>query len=269
MADWILVPCLVQLRDEFNLIAPDRDKKSDGSIGDPAHEERESDHNRDESGNVPIRDPDRINEVHAIDIDVDLRVPGLSMEKVVQFLLTRCRSGAEKRLRYIIYNRRIWSASNGWRQQSYTGSNPHDKHGHFSSSYETKHEASTASWHLEELTDVAFTDEDGTALVKKVRGTREFLSDTQVMLIGQDAAARLAPVLGRIEVALSRAEAALKLELADVAPTAEQNAAAVLAALGNRVGETPETTAAKIRAALEPVLGDRAEAVFQLIGEAK
>ena len=78
MASWILVPCLVKLRSEFNAIAPDRDKSSDGSIGDAAHQDSQSDHNPDETGNVPIRDAYKVNEVHAIDVDVDLRVPGLS-----------------------------------------------------------------------------------------------------------------------------------------------------------------------------------------------
>jgi hypothetical protein len=73
------------------------------------------------------------------------------MEKVVQFLLGRCRSGAEKRLRYIIYNRRIWSASSGWVQKTYTGASPHTEHAHFSASYITSLEASTASWHLEDI----------------------------------------------------------------------------------------------------------------------
>ncbi|MCY1141388.1 hypothetical protein OWR29_25600 [Actinoplanes sp. Pm04-4] len=159
MASWILVPCLVKLRSDFNAIAPNRDRSSDGSVGDLAHQNSQSDHNPDETGNVPIRDPDKVNEVHAIDVDVDLRVPGLSMENVVQFLLTRCRSGAEKRLRYIIYNRRIWQASNGWRQKPYTGPNAHDHHGHFSASYESHLEASTASWHLEDI-PVAFTEDD-------------------------------------------------------------------------------------------------------------
>jgi hypothetical protein len=159
MAGWILVPCLVRLRSEFNQIAPRRDKTSDGSIGDTAHQASQSDHNDDEVGNVPIRDADRIHEVHAIDVDVDLREPGLTMETVVQFLLKRCRSGAEKRLRYIIFNRRIWEQSNGWRQRPYTGPNPHDHHAHFSSSYTTSHEASMASWHLEDI-PVALTSAD-------------------------------------------------------------------------------------------------------------
>ncbi|MBU2669438.1 hypothetical protein KOI35_38590 [Actinoplanes bogorensis] len=159
MASWILVPCLVKLRSEFDMIAPNRDKTSDGSVGDSAHSAEVSDHNPDETGNVPIRDADKINEVHAIDVDVDLRTPGLTMEQVVQFLLGRCRSGAETRLRYIIYNRRIWSASTSWRQQAYTGANPHDHHAHFSSSYETNREASQVSWHLEDV-PVALTADD-------------------------------------------------------------------------------------------------------------
>ena len=144
---------------EFDRIAPGRDKTSDGSIGDTAHQHEVSDHNPDESGSVPVRDADRVNEVHAIDVDDDLRVAGLSMETVVQFLLGRCRAGTEKRLRYIIYNRRIWEASNGWKQRAYTGVSPHTEHAHFSASYETSKEAATIAWHLEEI-PVALTAED-------------------------------------------------------------------------------------------------------------
>lgn len=153
MAAWILVPCLNALRAELNLIAPARDKTSDGTIGDTAHQGRTSDHNDDEIGKVPIRDADNVHEVHAYDADVDLRTPGLTMEKVVQRILTRCRSGAERRLRYIIFNRRIWEASNGWRERVYSGDNPHDKHAHFSASYETRLEADTGPWGLADLAE--------------------------------------------------------------------------------------------------------------------
>lgn len=170
MADWILVACLVTLRNEFNRIAANRDRTTDGSIGDTAHQNSTSDHNQDEFGKVPITDADKTNEVHAIDVDVDLRVSGLTMEKVVQFLLERCRSGAENRLRYIIFNKRIWSASSGWVQKAYTGASPHTEHAHFSASYNSKHEASTASWHLEDLVAVtqAEIDKIAAAVAKKV-----------------------------------------------------------------------------------------------------
>jgi hypothetical protein len=159
MATWILVPCLGQLRTELNRLAPNRDKSSDGTIGDTAHQSRVSDHNDDEVGRVPIRDADSKHEVHAIDLDVNLREPNLTMEMVVQHVVGRCRSGAEKRLRYVIYNRRIWEGSNGWRQRAYSGDNAHTQHAHFSASYETKLEASTASWRLEDI-PVALTEAD-------------------------------------------------------------------------------------------------------------
>lgn len=159
MAVATLVPCLRKLWDEFDEIAPNRDRRSDGWIGDAAHAGNSSDHNPDETGKVPIRDADRLNEVHALDTDKDLNVPGLDMERVVQFLLTRCRTGTERRLRYIIWNRRIWEASNGWRQRTYTGANAHDQHGHFSASYDTALEASKASWRLEDI-PVALTEAD-------------------------------------------------------------------------------------------------------------
>lgn len=159
MADWILIPCLRALFMEFDRIAPSRNRASDGSIGDAAHQKEVSDHNPDETGSVPIHDADHLNEVHAIDVDNNLRESDLTMEKVVQFLLGRCRSGAEKRLRYIIYNRRIWSASSGWVQKAYSGPSPHTEHAHFSASYDTLLEASMASWHLEDI-PVALTDAD-------------------------------------------------------------------------------------------------------------
>jgi hypothetical protein len=153
MSPWILIPCLVRLRTEFDVIAPARDRKSDGSMGDTAHAGAgTSDHLPDEDfAKLRAKDPDRTNEVHAIDVDDDLRTAGLSMETVVQFLVGRCRAGTEQRLRYIIHNRRIWEASNGWRQRAYTGENAHTEHAHFSASYESAHEMSTASWHLEDL----------------------------------------------------------------------------------------------------------------------
>jgi len=163
MAEWVLIACLKQLFAEFDLIAPNRDHASDGSIGDTAHQHEVSDHNPDETGSVPIHDADHVNEVHAIDVDSDLREPGLDMETVVQFLLGRCRSGAERRLRYIIYNRRIWEADNGWKQRAYTGASAHTEHAHFSASYDTAREASTASWHLEDI-EVAVSDADKKAI---------------------------------------------------------------------------------------------------------
>ncbi len=151
--DWVLVACLVSLRNEFNKLAPSRDRSSDGSIGDSAHAESSSDHNPDETGATPSEDADNINEVHAIDVDADLRKSGWSMAKAVEVIVTRHRDGRDNRLQNVIYNRRIWSRSWGWTARTYTGSNPHDKHAHFSSRYTTPQESDTRSWGLLEADD--------------------------------------------------------------------------------------------------------------------
>jgi hypothetical protein len=162
MAGWILIAAAKSLFAAFDSIAPGRDHASDGSIGDVSHQAGgTSDHLPDEDfPALRNKDADHIDEVHAIDVDSDLFTDGLTMEMVVQFVLGRCRSGAEKRLRYIIYDRRIWEASSGWKQRVYSGTaDPHINHAHFSFSYDTPLEASTASWHLEDI-PVALTADD-------------------------------------------------------------------------------------------------------------
>jgi hypothetical protein len=142
-----LVPCLVALRREFDDLFPDRDRRSDGWIGDPAHQARPSDHNPDERGLV-----------HAIDVDAGLEPMG-SMQAFVDHLVGRHRTGADKRLTYVIYRRRIWSASWNWRARRYGGSNPHDEHAHFSASDIPARERDGTNWFLEEV-PVALTDAD-------------------------------------------------------------------------------------------------------------
>lgn len=153
MASWILVPCLVTLRSEFNALSPGRDKASDGSIGDLAHTQTSSDHNPDETGNTPTEDADSINEVHAIDVDRDLRRSGWTMSKAVEIIVVRHRQGRDDRLQNVIYNRRIWSRSWGWTARSYTGANAHTQHAHFSARYTTAQERDTRPWGLLEAED--------------------------------------------------------------------------------------------------------------------
>lgn len=137
MAEVFSVPASTSLLNEVNALAPKRSKASDGTIGNRAHSLSVSDHNLDETGNTGgVEDADAINEVHARDITSAGPWPaGWSMERIVQLILSRCRSGAEKRLRYVIFNRRIWSASSGWVQKAYNGASPHTEHAHFSFRY--------------------------------------------------------------------------------------------------------------------------------------
>lgn len=148
MASWTLVPCLVVLREEFDTLAPNRDKSSDGSIGDSAHASSSSDHNPDETGATPYEDADNINEVHAIDVDANLNLSGWTMTRAVNIIVERHRVGVDDRLQNVIYNKKVWSRSWGWTEREYTGSNPHDGHAHFSSRYTLAEETDERPWGL-------------------------------------------------------------------------------------------------------------------------
>jgi hypothetical protein len=163
-----LVPCLVALRSEFNATFPGRDRRSDGWIGDPAHQARDSDHN-----------PDARGLVHAIDVDADLSAMA-DMQTFVDHIVARCRSGAERRLTYVIYNHRIASASRGWIWRAYDGDNPHTAHAHLSASDTPARENDTRSWHLEEV-PVALTAADKDWIADRIdRGIRNALDDIAV-----------------------------------------------------------------------------------------
>lgn len=143
MASWTLAPCLVVLHKEIDTVAPKNDDASDGTIGDTAHQQTNSDHNPDKNGYVC-----------AIDEDKDLRAQ-FTMEDVVQYLLSECRKpnnvGLDRgRLNYIIYNRRIWRADTGWKQEVYKGPNPHTEHAHFSCEHDLVFVRDTRPWGIVE-----------------------------------------------------------------------------------------------------------------------
>lgn len=271
MSDWVLIPCLRQLFAEFDAIAPRRSHASDGSIGDRAHQQETSDHNPDETGKVPIHDADHVNEVHAIDVDNKLQVHVDDyvdpMEGAVQFLLKRCRSGQERRLRYIIYNERIWDYRSEWVEKPYTGPSPHKEHAHFSASYDSDKEADTASWHLEELVDM--TPDEARGIFREFLGdplTRDQKKDTYSSGIGQrvwwnDINGQRAWVALDNTFRLAQAMAAkLDVPISEVLTAVGQVDEQVLASLAD-AGRSNEDVAASLVAAL----GDRAEAVARVI----
>lgn len=156
MASWVLVPCLVSLRAEFNALAPGRDKASDGAVADAAHYAGgSSDHIPDEEvAALRSKDADSVNEVHAIDVDSDLHRPGWSMDRATAIVITRHRTGRDDRLQNVIWNRTIWSRSWGWTARAYTGASPHTEHAHFSARYTTAQEQDTRPWGLLEADDM-------------------------------------------------------------------------------------------------------------------
>lgn len=122
---YYLAPSLVELRGEINARWPNRDKASDGWIGDADHSSRISDHNPDEKGCV-----------HALDVDVD----GIGVQQLLRATI------GDNRVWYVIFNHRIYSRTYGWTPRVYTGSNPHTMHVHISIRYNHAAENATRTW---------------------------------------------------------------------------------------------------------------------------
>lgn len=121
---------LVALRTEINRRWPNRDKASDGAIGDTAHSARKSDHNPDYSAGGVVR---------AIDVDKD----GINVTELLAAVVR------DPRVAYVIWNRRIASATDDgkpWDWEPYDGDNPHDKHIHISIKHTRAAETNTSRW---------------------------------------------------------------------------------------------------------------------------
>jgi hypothetical protein len=111
-----------QLRLQVDDSYSDRDRTSDGWIGDTRHSARPSDHN-----------PDATGIVRAIDIDRDLSgkaKPDLMPDLADQIRL--CGKSGDKRISYIIFNGRIASSKKSWAWRPYDGINKHNHHCHVS-----------------------------------------------------------------------------------------------------------------------------------------
>jgi hypothetical protein len=167
MSDWILVPSLVALRTEFNLVAPRRDKGADGSIGDSGHASS-SDHTPDEDSDIlRDHDADSKNEVHALDIDSTGPWPGGAawFDRKIREIVAREKAEYLSptmvgRLKYVIWDRTIWARSAGWQAREYVGTDPHTNHAHFSSRYESGPESDTRPWGVadERIADMELDD---------------------------------------------------------------------------------------------------------------
>jgi hypothetical protein len=134
---WRVAESLQRLLEQVNQMAPDRNKASDGSIGDPRHQSRASDHN-------PWVIDGNIGVVTARDITHDPR-NGCDAQKIADSIV----ASRDPRVKYIIWNRQICnSKTQPWTWRRYTGANPHNKHVHISVLPEKAKYDNRADWQL-------------------------------------------------------------------------------------------------------------------------
>lgn len=129
---WKLAPSLAALFAEINATWPARDRSIDGTVGDTSHAARKSEHNPNRDPNDDV--PDGL--VTAVDIDRD----GIDVKRVINALIS------DHRTWYVIYDRKIYSRTYGFKARNYTGSNPHTSHLHVSLMQRKSACADTGSW---------------------------------------------------------------------------------------------------------------------------
>ena len=117
---WRVARSLLTLRDQINDRYPNRNKASDGTIGDADHRNRNSDHN-------PWYGPGIVT---ALDITHD---PGAGVD--IDRLTDELQSSRDRRIKYVIANDLIMSGAGGpspWVWREYEGTNLHTSHFHLS-----------------------------------------------------------------------------------------------------------------------------------------
>lgn len=126
-------PALKKALDDATKRWPKRVRASDGCCGDEAHRKRKSDHNPDVSGYA-----------HAADITHDPK-NGVDCNEIAAQLIGL----KDSRVKYLIWNARIWFPSEGARPggwSAYTGPNEHRHHIHISIKANAHHDLSPWPW---------------------------------------------------------------------------------------------------------------------------
>lgn len=111
-----------RLREQIDDSYPDRDRRSDGWIGDSKHSATKSDHNPDSATGC----------VRALDIDSDLSTHKSESIYLADQIRLFGKSDKSKRIAYVIHNGKIASPILNWKWRAYKGVNPHKSHIHVS-----------------------------------------------------------------------------------------------------------------------------------------
>lgn len=216
---WYLAPSLENLRDEINSRWPDRDKASDGTIGDQDHQNTSSDHN-----------PNSRESVNAMDIDKD----GVD----VNFLMECYKKHPSTH--YFIWNRKIYDKDNGFQAQNYTGSNPHDKHIHLSIRQSSSAEQNQTPWGVDDMP----TPQDYANAVWANGGAQQLLFRVEAIFANransaQSGNAEVNKLAAKLDSLDQKLDELLAVPPGTVTVDQEQLEAAVRAVLGSVDGAVP------------------------------
>lgn len=137
---WRVANSLIVLRTQVNVLFPQRDTSSDGTIGDTAHAATKSEHNPDANGVV-----------RAWDCDADLS-PTVKVQALVDALL----KARDTRILYIIHRGKMYrsypkTGVKPWEAAPYTGKNAHMEHMHISAVEDSRLYDSKELWKLGDL----------------------------------------------------------------------------------------------------------------------
>lgn len=141
---WRLAKSLETLRHQIDQMSPNRNKSSDGTIGDLSHQQRKSDHNPNSDGVVT-----------AIDITND-PVHGVNAREIAEML----RLSQDPRIKYVISNREIFSSPGfskskpPWQWRHYDGVNAHTRHFHVSALGDKALYDDTRAWAIDRVARV-------------------------------------------------------------------------------------------------------------------
>ena len=208
MTTWRAARSLTVLRHQVDQLWPGRRRSSDGIIGDAEHrQDPTSDHN-----------PDAAGVVHAIDITHD-PAHGADMAWLAAIL----RLHRDPRIKYVIWSRRIFSATNTpWSWRPYTGSDPHTGHLHLSVVADARAD-DIRPWTLEDSA-MQLTGPDPWGDPNNPNGQAAELRNAHAAIMNgyQDDAAGAAGVIARLE----RIEVATRALLDHPAPTIDYRALA-------------------------------------------
>ena len=192
---WHLAPSLAQLRREINARWPNRDKSTDGSVGDLSHAARASDHN-----------PNSRRSVNAIDIDED----GIDAWGLVDLAIT------DPRVNYVIYERKIWQRKHGFKPRPYSGINAHRKHVHVSIIQSVAAEQNTTPWGVAKIgASSSVKPSTGGSTAKPSTTNPNKSEEDELMALSKDTLNQIATAVLTVPVTANGKKAALVQHMAE------------------------------------------------------